>query len=526
MKGKMGKRKLLQKMVYVFILLLAIIVLFQWFTVQNRKRMVERNKNYAADSARQTATRIDEEMDNALKLISTYAYFFGESLSEPKVTAEMLKKMEENSWYDALIFTDKNGVDHASDGRTVDVADREFFTEGMRGESGTSIIFDPRFFDEAMACFYAPVRCNGEIIGVLRGAYLAEEYLKNMLATTYFGERADVYFCTSDGMVIASSDDESHEGNLLEILLESGVIDQDTSNEAMEIFEYGGEGTFICDSRSKTDNICVRSLAQSGYVLVQTFPKNVTQKMIWDENIVGIQLEAMLIGLFVIYIIALLLRAGQEKKVLEHENREMGYIIDGINTLFSRFAMVDLETGRYRYLADTRPEGSSISVSGDYQDLVEHLCSIMIEESERKELMHFLEKETVVKAMEGHEDLRFECHVQRSGHPEWEHMNIMCLERKEGRASKILFSRQNITEVKERELKIQAEMSLANRKERQYQIAITSNAICTFEFNLTQDLIEEDITRMLEGRQISMVERTGLKVPCKASSWLDRKSVV
>ncbi len=522
MKGKMGKRKLLQKMVYVFILLLAIIVLFQWFTVQNRKRMVERNKNYAADSARQTATRIDEEMDNALKLISTYAYFLGESLSEPKVTAEMLKKMEENSWYDALIFTDKNGVDHASDGRTVDVADREFFTEGMRGESGTSIIFDPRFFDEAMACFYAPVRCNGEIIGVLRGAYLAEEYLKNMLATTYFGERADVYFCTSDGMVIASSDDESHEGNLLEILLESGVIDQDTSNEAMEIFEYGGEGTFICDSRSKTDNICVRSLAQSGYVLVQTFPKNVTQKMIWDENIVGIQLEAMLIGLFVIYIIALLLRAGQEKKVLEHENREMGYIIDGINTLFSRFAMVDLETGRYRYLADTRPEGSSISVSGDYQDLVEHLCSIMIEESERKELMHFLEKETVVKAMEGHEDLRFECHVQRSGHPEWEHMNIMCLERKEGRASKILFSRQNITEVKERELKIQAEMSLANRKERQYQIAITSNAICTFEFNLTQDLIEEDITRMLEGRQISMVERTGLKVPCKASQWLER----
>lgn len=69
MKGKMGKRKLLQKMVYVFILLLAIIVLFQWFTVQNRKRMVERNKNYAADSARQTATRIDEEMEDRKSVV-------------------------------------------------------------------------------------------------------------------------------------------------------------------------------------------------------------------------------------------------------------------------------------------------------------------------------------------------------------------------------------------------------------------------------------------------------------------------
>ncbi len=522
MRGKMEKRKLLQEMVYVFILLLAIIVLFHWYAVQNSKRMEEQNKNYASDSARQTATRIDEEMDNALKLISTYAYFLGESLSEPEITAEMLKKMEENSWYDALIFTDSEGLDHASDGRTVDVADREFYTEGMRGESGTSIIFDPRFFDEAMACFYAPVRCDGEIIGVLRGAYLAEEYLKNMLATTYFGERADVYFCTSDGMVIASSDDETHNGDLLEILLASGVIDQNISKEAREIFEYGGEGAFICDSRSKTDNICVRSLAESQYILVQTFPKNVTQRMIRNENIVGIQLEGMLIGLFVIYIIALLLRAGQEKKILERENREMGYIIHGINTLFSRFVIVDLETERYHYLSGTRPEGSSISVSGDYEDFVGYLCSIMIEEPDRKELLDFLEKESVIEAMEGHEDLRYECHVQRNGHPEWEHMNIMCLERKEGRASKILFSRQNITDVKERELKIQAEMSLANRKERQYQIAITSNAICTFEFNLTEDLIEEDITRMLEGKQISMVERTGLKVPCKASQWLER----
>ena len=38
-------------------------------------------------------------------------------------------------------------------------------------------------------------------------------------------------------------------------------------------------------------------------------------------------------------------------------------------------------------------------------------------------------------------------------------------------------------------------MAVANRKERQYQLAITSNAICTFEFNLTQDRIERDILR-------------------------------
>ena len=73
----------------------------------------------------------------------------------------------------------------------------------------------------------------------------------------------------------------------------------------------------------------------------------------------------------------------------------------------------------------------------------------------------------VIEALETQNDIRFESHVLRDGSAEWEHVNIICLERKEGRASKILFIRQNVTELKKREMQIQAEMSLADRKERQ-----------------------------------------------------------
>ena len=33
----------------------------------------------------------------------------------------------------------------------------------------------------------------------------------------------------------------------------------------------------------------------------------------------------------------------------------MGYIINGVTTLFSRFAMVDFAAGTYQYLAGTTP---------------------------------------------------------------------------------------------------------------------------------------------------------------------------
>ncbi len=514
-------KKSRQGIAYVLLLLAAMIILFYWYTTQNSKRMVERNKNYAADSARLTAVKIDEELTDALNRINTYAYFIGKSLSEPVITVEMLKEMEEKALFDALMFTGADGQDLASDGRTADVSGRDFYREGMRGAAGIDIIFDPYILDETMACFYAPVYCGKELVGVLRGVYLAEEYLQSMLSTTYFGEQAGVFLCTPDGRVIANSDNQAYEGNLIDTLRESGVIDSDTANAVRAVFENGGAGAFVCDADSRTDNICVMYLPENEYILVQTFPKNVTQGMIRDENLVGVRLEIMLIGLFVLYIIALLLKAGQEKKLLEKENREMGYIIDGVNTLFSRFVMVDFETDTYRYLAGTKAEEDTLAVSGRYEDLARYLCSIMIEGKDREIFAKMVDRDYVVKALADQNDLRFECHVMRDGHAEWDHMNMICLERKDGRATKSLYIRQNITEIKEKELRIQAEMSLANRKERQYRIAITSNALCTFEFNLTKDRIEQKILRVMDGKEFELLEKLGLQAPCKASEYFE-----
>lgn len=96
-------------------------------------------------------------------------------------------------------------------------------------------------------------------------------------------------------------------------------------------------------------------------------------------------------------------------------------------------------------------------------------------------------------------------------------MSIIPLKRTEGKAVTALFIRQNTTETKEKELRIQAEISLANRKERQYRIAITSNSICTYDFNLTRDCIEEDVVWKTDIQEQSLLQLTGLKAPCKAS---------
>ena len=56
----MKRKKTLRETTYVVFLLAAVILLFQWYAAQNRERIKERNKIYAADSARIKAVQIDE----------------------------------------------------------------------------------------------------------------------------------------------------------------------------------------------------------------------------------------------------------------------------------------------------------------------------------------------------------------------------------------------------------------------------------------------------------------------------------
>ena len=210
-----GSKKSLWNVTYLMFLLVAIIILFYWYSAQNDKRIEAQNRTYATDAARQTGNRIGDEFKNALNRINTYAYFLGEGLSEPVVTSQMLQDMVKNSLFDAFRFASADGAYLVSDGSMMDVSDREYFIRGMNGESGIFATTSSRVTGDPVVSFYAPVTYRGEIIGVLLGVYSANEYLQHLLTTSYFGDAADVFLCLEDGTAIASSQGKEYRGNLL-----------------------------------------------------------------------------------------------------------------------------------------------------------------------------------------------------------------------------------------------------------------------------------------------------------------------
>ncbi|MCM1273662.1 MAG: response regulator [Clostridium sp.] len=516
-------RKTGKNVLYIFILLIAVILLFRWYTVSNRKQIEERNLNYAMDSARQTTMGISNEFANAQRRVRNYAYFLSVGTDTPDIDAGMLKELEGNVDFDSIRYVNTEGVNLTSDGTKSDSADRDYFEAGMQGESGCSMVLNSRITGRTTMVFYAPVWEENEVIGVLLGLYLAEDYLQEILKTNYFGEAADVYLCTREGDVIATSDGRKQDKLLPDVLRDTGVIDAETAEKVWKVFrgEIDEKG-FICSTGSLTDNLCALHVPNTDYILVQAFPKSVTQRMVKEANHIGMVLQVILIALFVIYIVILIFHNRKTHKQLEKKNREMGYIIDGVSTLFARFTMVDLEENTYQYLAGTAPEQDNLAVSGSYEDFVHYLCALFEDEEEQQRFKEQLEQDIIAEEMGNGGTLQYEIKSRKNGKRAWEHINIVCLEHKEGRAGKLLFMRQDVTALKEKELKVQEVINKANRKERQYRIAITSAAFNTFEFNLTRNLIEQDIVRTVDGVQVSLLEKTGLSAPCSASECFEK----
>ena len=79
-----------QNIIYIFLLLAAIFLLFQWYSATNSRQIEERNLNYAMDSARQAALRLDSELLNGLRRVRNYAYLLSTTMQEPDVGTDLL----------------------------------------------------------------------------------------------------------------------------------------------------------------------------------------------------------------------------------------------------------------------------------------------------------------------------------------------------------------------------------------------------------------------------------------------------
>ena len=473
----------------VCILLICIIASFAAYLNVNRHMTVARNAKYIEDAATQTAKRIEDLLVGAENSICAIAHLYGQTMDPEQIDFETLQKIVDDTPFDYLGIVDVDGVYTDNRGKQAQVSDRYYFQDGMAGHSGMDIIFNGRIAHENLMIFYAPLWFDGEIAGVLTGRY-GENQMEKIISTTYFEEPADTYLCLPDGTVFSSSGENDSPENIISALQKADGVDQKTLKTLENALENGHSGSLTYTSKQGSNAAYITKLPGKDWMLLQVFPIEVTNAMLSESNTLAIYLELWLVLLFVGYILILVMENRKQKSKLVMEKQEMRDIVDSTSQLFKSFVLVDLKNDSYEYLkSDIREHGRTDDVSsgagllpkGIYSQLQNYWDARVVEEDEH------VRDQFTISSIQTHltKDipyLQYEYRVQEDS-IRWTQISVLCLKRENGVPVSVLMAVQDVTELKEAELKNRLAMEEA------YRAAKAANEAKTmFLSNMSHDM--------------------------------------
>lgn len=442
------------------------------FAAKNRQRIVDQNANYAFEQAKRVAGNVDQEMEKALKIVESYSYFIEHGAEISEINADYLKSIESESGFDLIRYINEDGVNLASDGNTSNATDRDYYIKGMKGISGTSIIFNSRIDNSTMIGFYSPLYSNGKVYGVIRGVYLAQEHLKDMLDTTFFNEEVVSYLCDADGRIIAGTGvGASEEANIKDISMklmpEAGVFAKLSS-----VLGKKDSDVYISDLDidSAYNTLCIVKLDTEDMYLVQMYPKSISLDMIRKANDSGFFM-IMFIGLIILLnVIFFLVNAYRTNFELFNQNRDMGYIIEGISGMIEWFGMVDFETDSFRFLETNKFVFEKKYYEGEYHKFLRSFLDSMSDPNDEARLSYKFSKENIDKMLgDGLIDSFGDMFCTKIGNrDQWYRITVTCLEAKEEKVNKILFMVQDVTAIREADEQVKREL---DNKEKALRLA-------------------------------------------------------
>lgn len=293
MTHKLDIRKI-WKIIFWVLIAVSVFIAFALFIKNNNSRATSISIKSLKDATAQSGLQIDEVLEGAQNEIDLMGALYQEMLEDSEVSADDLGKLAEEASFDYVEFTDENGIDLNYKGQTADVASRSYFQEGIKGNSGVDVVFDSKITGENLVVFYTPLYFDGEIIGVLTGSY-RESKMQEIIYNTFFGEEARTFLCLRDGTVIASC----NSGYVAESIFDDGNFNRELGSDVKsglrEALFNGKEYEFQYKGTKGTGNAYVTALGKSDWMLIQTYPSQVTSQLVQAANKAGIILLAELI---------------------------------------------------------------------------------------------------------------------------------------------------------------------------------------------------------------------------------------
>lgn len=257
---------------------------------------------------------------------------------------DITKMVLDNSPFKYIQYIRKDGWSRIdAGGEMIDVRNREYYKEGIKGETGVWVNRNPLRTDEVVLDFYTPVYHQGELIGVLNGALAGETQMGPILETSFSGEQLLGFLCDSKGDIIASTEDVTEENRNIQVYLKEVLGASDEAFSMMESFKDDSDKTTF-EFRDKSGKAigCISGVKGVDWCVVQIVPGKSFGNIMMDTTRKSVFVIAIVVFLFFLYFTYITL---EHKRNNQEQNVEKQAIIEVLGKEYSCIYLIDTESG-------------------------------------------------------------------------------------------------------------------------------------------------------------------------------------
>ncbi|MCQ2595951.1 MAG: diguanylate cyclase [Treponemataceae bacterium] len=159
--------------------------------------------------AQEKSASIDTEIKYAEGSIRLLSHFVSSQMTERELKNPnaVFEKYTETLPFDFVEYIRWDGLNFMNSvegSEPFDASDRQYYKEGIKGNTGIWTNFKPKVSKEVLLNFYTPVYYQGEISGVITGAMGETSSLKPKFIANYFGHQIASFVCDENYVVVSS----------------------------------------------------------------------------------------------------------------------------------------------------------------------------------------------------------------------------------------------------------------------------------------------------------------------------------
>lgn len=238
-----------------FIVILSILILSHFIISGNKKNLL----NSIQIMTDETSVKLNKEINTRLTNLQIKAsYFSDEELANPQETVQKLNELVEQNNFNRISITQADGTAYLNTGEVMNLADREYFQQAMKGKNYISNLVESEINSQVVNVYSVPIIRNYEVIGVLWASVLTEDFYKSLFLDN-INHLDAIYLIDNSGNAIAQLNTNPINRNFFDFINETDKINQKSLKEMKQdfinlqdnykLFKYGNDKVYIYYSK-------------------------------------------------------------------------------------------------------------------------------------------------------------------------------------------------------------------------------------------------------------------------------------